>query len=268
MTIIYKIEGPLNIPDKCKNYVGLTTNTLDERWRKHKSDFKQFPLKKNDRYFCKALCESVEEYNVKNFKISLLENCDKEISDEKEVYWIKELNSIYPNGYNYQSGGKSGFKHNKETIDILSTDDLNPEKITKIVDVNKKYVDSLNLPNFMYYYTLKNTKGNIYRHGYRVVNPDTNEKRTIMVSIKDNLTKEMLEKAKEYLKMFQNYYSNKPNSSINISSTKRNDLSQNLPLYINYFKRKTRHGYRVRHYPSGKEKLLLFISIKNLQMKC
>jgi group I intron endonuclease len=48
------------------------------------------------------------------FKIDIIE-CDKTELDELEQFLIEECNSIYPNGYNLQSGGKTGFIENDIT---------------------------------------------------------------------------------------------------------------------------------------------------------
>jgi len=51
----------------------------------------------------------INKYGIDNFNISIIDEADtrKELS-EKEVYWIKELNSKAPNGYNLAEGGNGG----------------------------------------------------------------------------------------------------------------------------------------------------------------
>ena len=52
--------------------------------------------------------------------------CLKSDLDRQEEHYIKEYNSLYPNGYNLTLGGKV-FK-NIETIDVESTSSTNPPK--------------------------------------------------------------------------------------------------------------------------------------------
>lgn len=52
-----------------------------------------------------------EAYNGKtraNIKINIIE-CERSELDELEQFLIEECNSIYPNGYNIQSGGRRGW---------------------------------------------------------------------------------------------------------------------------------------------------------------
>lgn len=85
MGIIYKIKGPLNIPDECKIYVGQTILTLNKRWSNHKIHFEDYVQDKKGRYSTN-LCEAVKEYNVENFNISIIEECKNEELIEKEGF--------------------------------------------------------------------------------------------------------------------------------------------------------------------------------------
>jgi len=44
-----------------------------------------------------------------------LEECPKELLDEREIYWIKYYNT-FENGYNLTVGGNSGFHYNIDAI--------------------------------------------------------------------------------------------------------------------------------------------------------
>lgn len=106
---IYKIVNSIN--DKV--YVGQTTTTLNQRFTQHKSA----SLKYNT-----CLYNAMRKYGVKNFKIIQIDSADtlEELS-EKEIYWIKKLNTKRPNGYNILDGGKTmkGYHHTKETKELL-----------------------------------------------------------------------------------------------------------------------------------------------------
>ncbi len=54
------------------------------------------------------LKQAIEKYGKENFKKEILEYCsDLEILEEREIYWISELNSI-EDGYNITIGGTGG----------------------------------------------------------------------------------------------------------------------------------------------------------------
>lgn len=87
--IIYKITNKQN----GKIYVGQTINDLEFRFNQH----------------CRKGCylyEAIKKYGVENFDKEIIDTATtREELDKKETYWIKKLNSIYPNGYNLTYGG-------------------------------------------------------------------------------------------------------------------------------------------------------------------
>lgn len=51
----------------------------------------------------------LKTHNENELKTELIEWCySKEELDTKEIYWIKELNTLIPNGYNISEGGEGG----------------------------------------------------------------------------------------------------------------------------------------------------------------
>src|SRR5210317_2605200 len=101
--IIYKITSPSG-----KVYVGQTIKKFNDRISQHKSEYSNCTLVKRaiDKYKDQMKYEIIEE-NI------LLEKLD-----EREIYWIKELNSLAPNGYNCNSGGQF-FQVTQEVKDRL-----------------------------------------------------------------------------------------------------------------------------------------------------
>lgn len=97
MGIIYKIVNTKNN----KVYIGLTNNTLNERWRAHKAQS----------FFgnTKHLYSAMRKYGVKNFAIEQIDESDDfKILGEKERYWINYYSSYKPDkGYNLTRGGES-----------------------------------------------------------------------------------------------------------------------------------------------------------------
>jgi len=73
-------------------YVGQTLN-FKKRFRVHQTSHS---------YIGRAL----RKYGVANFNIVLLENVPEEELDYWEIHYIKECNSVSPNGYNLTYGGK------------------------------------------------------------------------------------------------------------------------------------------------------------------
>ena len=96
---IYKITNQVN----GKVYIGQTTKSLKERFNKH-----CWATSSNDVYHqSMAIKLAIHKYGKENFKIELIEECDINKLDEREVYWISYYDS-YNNGYNCTKGGQNG----------------------------------------------------------------------------------------------------------------------------------------------------------------
>lgn len=107
--LIYKVTNKVN----GKIYVGQTVKDLDRRKAVHLCNAK---VGRHGNYFHNA----VRKYGSENFDWEILEECNTigELN-EREEYWIKELKTISPNGYNLMGGGNNS-THHKETIDKMS----------------------------------------------------------------------------------------------------------------------------------------------------
>ena len=92
--IIYKITNDVNN----KIYVGKTNNFI-RRYREHfmKTNIKNDPNK--------ALYLAMHKYGFEHFTMSIIEECEDSIWEEREQYWINTYNSLTPNGYNMIDGG-------------------------------------------------------------------------------------------------------------------------------------------------------------------
>ena len=90
--IIYKITNIVNN----KIYIGITTKSLNCRWKQHKHSV-NMKCKKN-----KHLYSSMKKYGINNFKIEIIEKVDNlQNLFDKEKYYIKLYDTNNPKiGYN------------------------------------------------------------------------------------------------------------------------------------------------------------------------
>lgn len=94
-----------------KQYVGQTKNM-------HRRNYSWNCLK--HKYGNQLLTDERNKYGLDNFKTKILKECDDSELDQYEKYYIEKYNTIYPNGYNSNSGGKINFKHSDETKKKIS----------------------------------------------------------------------------------------------------------------------------------------------------
>ena len=157
---IYKITNISN----GKIYVGQAVSHIlnhkryrpyghEGRFRCHISE--AFSSKKNQSHY---LNNAIRKYGVDDFVVELIECCEIDKSDEREINYIKEFNSLYPNGYNLKNGG-SVFTHSHESKKRVSNGVLNYFKdkkserfkdIKQIDDDIEKYIKPLKKYNEQY----------------------------------------------------------------------------------------------------------------------
>lgn len=108
---IYCIENTITK----QKYIGRSVN-IKHRWNCHKNE-----LKRNSHDNWK-LQESWNRYGEDKFMFYILEECEKHLLDEKEIYYINILRAHITNGgFNLDSGGqRSGRKRCNETLEIQS----------------------------------------------------------------------------------------------------------------------------------------------------
>ena len=109
MGIIYLITNLLN----GKKYVGQTRQTFKRRMTEHKRDSNRNRP---------GIETAIKKYGWENFKAEIIETCPVELLNEREIFWIAELNSKYPIGYNLTDGGDGGrgFSPSAETRKKIS----------------------------------------------------------------------------------------------------------------------------------------------------
>ncbi|MBQ9442638.1 MAG: GIY-YIG nuclease family protein [Selenomonadaceae bacterium] len=104
--IVYKIT---NLEDG-KVYVGQTVQKLNERLRQHKHE------RRKDHSLVDRV---ISKYGWENFKAEIIEECPREMLNEREKFWIKFYDCMAPKGYNLTSGGDSDFTVSDETREKL-----------------------------------------------------------------------------------------------------------------------------------------------------
>ena len=105
MAYIYVITNQIN----GKQYVGKTLLTIQDRWKTHVYDSTKLNTQNRPLY------KAFHKYGVDNFQIEELEECSAEESSNKEMFWIKKLDT-YHNGYNATLGGDSKHYYNYSEI--------------------------------------------------------------------------------------------------------------------------------------------------------
>lgn len=139
---IYKIKNKTN----GKSYVGQSTNPS----RRRRSHFEGRGYQSSP-----ILRKAMLKYGKDNFIFQIIATaCSKEELDRKEIYWIKELNTMLPTGYNIRGGGARGL--------------LSEESKKKISQANKGRFAGKNNPC----YGLKGSKHPMYGR----VGPNTGKK--------------------------------------------------------------------------------------------
>ena len=93
-------------------YIGKSIN-IKERIKSH---FYEAKYKKKVNHFKHAIIY----YGINNFKWEILEECDINKLNEKEIFWINKLNTKHPRGYNLTDGGEGSINLIQEIRDKIS----------------------------------------------------------------------------------------------------------------------------------------------------
>lgn len=126
--IVYKITNKVN----GKSYIGQTRYTVEFRWKQHQH-------KKDNTYFHNA----IHKYGVENFSIEVLEECDVELLNSREIFYIAKFDT-FSNGYNLTIGGNGNRRlllDNKyDEIEELYLSGFSSNKIATIYNVDKSSI--------------------------------------------------------------------------------------------------------------------------------
>lgn len=133
MAYIYKITNIKN--DKC--YIGKTLKTISERWKEHCKDYLRRDEEKRPLY------SAMKKYGIENFKIEEIEQCNENIVNDREKYWIEYYGS-FKNGYNATIGGDGKAYIDRELVIKTYEKIQNIKKTAQILNI-----DAGNLSNIL-----------------------------------------------------------------------------------------------------------------------
>ena len=137
---IYKIENKIN----GKIYIGQSVN-IERRWKDHRV---------RSKYKNEILYDDIREYGIENFNWIIIEECNKTELKNKEKYYIKLYNSLYPYGYNKALGSGTPIKLNyeqaKEIKKALKETNETEISLAKKYKVHKNMITGINVGRFWF----------------------------------------------------------------------------------------------------------------------
>ena len=142
---IYKFTNKLT----GESYIGQSKN-IQKRYNEHKNRYDLFGDKDKsteNTYFHQML----RHYGFHNFDFEILEECDIEKLNEREIHYIAFHNSLYPNGYNKTRGGNTPHTNAIDNIDtvfeiqeLLKTTTLSNVELGQIFGISDQTISDIN----------------------------------------------------------------------------------------------------------------------------
>ena len=106
MTGIYKITNKINN----KMYIGQSKD-IKKRWKQHLYEMNN----KKSHSYNYELYRSMRKHGVENFSFDILEECNVEDLNRREMYWVNFYDTYF-NGYNKTLGGEQSSRVDKKII--------------------------------------------------------------------------------------------------------------------------------------------------------
>ncbi len=97
-----------------KKYIGQSVN-IYKRW-----EYYYYAGNKDNT----PILAAIKKYGIDEFDFRIVEECERAMLNDKEIFWISKEGSCCPNGYNLSTGGRSTtwlYKPSKETLEKRST---------------------------------------------------------------------------------------------------------------------------------------------------
>lgn len=127
---IYCIENMIN----GKKYIGQAKD-IDRRKYQHLKELK------GNYHYNKYLQNAFNKYGVNNFKFNIIEKCNIDNLDEREMFYIKKYNTMdKTKGYNLRAGGRES-KLSETSKEKISQTRKKRIKEGKIIPVRHKWTD-------------------------------------------------------------------------------------------------------------------------------
>ena len=118
-----------------RSYIGQSVN-ISKRWRSHINS----SYNPNAQEYNTPLHRNIAKYSPEAFNWEVLEECLIEELNEKERYYIKYFNTLFPNGFNLTEGGDNAghfIKLTPEKLDCLIQDLI--DNVLDYKQLEKKY---------------------------------------------------------------------------------------------------------------------------------
>jgi hypothetical protein len=174
----------------------------------------------NDNYFGSGILikEQIKKHGKQNFIKDIIEHCQDQVSlNERESFYIKEFNTIYPYGYNLTLGGdgNSGWKMTDETKLKISQKNKGIHHSEEFKIIRSKLTSGKNNPNY----------------GKKMSEETKNKIRNSLMG--KNLSEETKKKQSEKRK------------GIKFSEEHKRHLKDSIRIYYNNLPREKHHSYGI-----------------------
>ena len=174
MAYIYKITNLIN--NKC--YIGKTLNTIQERWREHCSDYKKRDEEKRPLY------SAMNKYGIENFKIEEIEQCNEDIVNDREKYWIEYYGS-FKKGYNATLGGDGKAYLDRKLLIKTYNKVQNLKRSAKILNIDAGHLSKILKENNIEVKSSKEVQNKEYGKEIAMVDLKTNVIIKTFISLAD-----------------------------------------------------------------------------------
>lgn len=174
MAYIYKITNLIN--NKC--YIGKTLNTIQERWREHCSDYKKRDEEKRPLY------SAMNKYGIENFKIEEIEQCNEDIVNDREKYWIEYYGS-FKKGYNATLGGDGKAYLDRKLLIKTYNEIQNLKKSAKILNIDAGHLSKILKENNIEVRSSKEVQNEEYGKEIAMIDLETNAIIKTFISLAD-----------------------------------------------------------------------------------